>query len=247
MIVGFACPLSGQVAAIFVSLVGARRRGGWPVVAFLYGLAGLVGVGAWAYDAYEARQWYRDNPEAFSIEWNEEGTEVGVRTGEGVWWVPVDQCPNVETETASEMGTQSLDGYIEVSVGSDVPHMRLYPSERRVECLLADLPLSDATLAEALGVALDAEPLRPYLPEGPTLLLRGSRLPPMDSIRVDARPVHIADGSAADVIEIRLLDPQPDRVVAALEMYQEGVSARIESTRAGDGPWVATVQSLTER
>ena len=236
-----------QVAAIGVSVVGARQHGRWPVVASLYGLAVLAAGGAWAYEKYETRQWYRDNPEAFSVDWNEAGTEVGVRTGEGVWWVPVDQCPNVEDETHSEMGTQSRDGYVEVSVGSDVPHMRLHVSKQRVECLLTDLPLSDTDLASALAAALNVEPLRQYLPEDSTLLVIGTRLPSMDSVRVDSRPVRATDRADANVIEIRLLDPQSDRVVVALEIYQEGVSAQIEASRAGDEPWTATVESLVER
>lgn len=235
-----------QVAAIGLSVYSARQRGGVPVVASLYALAVLAGVGAWVYEKYETQQWYRDNPEAFSVDWNDAGTEVGVRTGEGVWWVPVDRCPNVADETMYEMGTQSRDGYVEVSVDSDVPHMRLYVADRRVECLLTDLPITDADLASALATALDVEPLRPHLPEGNTLLLAGSRLPLLDSVRVDDRPIRIAEGWEGNVLEIRFLDPQPDRVQVVVDLYREGVSAQIESVRTGDSPWTATVQSLTE-
>jgi len=246
-IVGMVLGVALQVAAIGVSLFGARQRGGFPVVASLYGLAVLAAVGAWALEKYEMQQWYRDNPEAFSLDWNEEGTEVGVRTGDGVWWVPVDECPGAGTDPMLGMGSMSRDDYVEIEFQSDRPHMRLHVSEQRVECLLTDLPLSDADLASALATALDAEPLRQYLPDDSTLLILGTRVPSMDSVRVDGRPVRVTDRADANVIEIRLLDPQPDGVAVALEIYQEGVSAQIEASRAGDGPWTAAVQSLVER
>ncbi|GAB5536761.1 MAG: hypothetical protein Rubg2KO_30100 [Rubricoccaceae bacterium] len=243
-VVGMILGVALQVAAIGVSVYGAWKRGGVPVVASLYGLAVLAAIAAWVYTLYENRQWYRDNPEAFSVEWNDEGTEVGVRTSEGVWWVPVDQCPNVEDETMYEMGTRSVDGYVEVSVSSDVPHMRLHVADQHVECLLTDLPLSDADLASALEAALNVEALRLHLPEDSTLLVAGLRLPPLDSVRVDGRPVRLAEGSEATFIDIRLIDPQPDRVRVDLGIYQTNASAQITTSRAGDGSWIASVQSL---
>lgn len=244
--VGVALGFALQVGAIGVSLWGAKTRGGIPVVASLYGLAVLAAIGAWVYNQYEMRQWYRDNPEAFSVNWNEAGTEVGVRTGEGVWWVPVDQCPNVEDETRFEMGTQSRDGYVEVSVNSDVPHMRLYVDEQRVECLQTDLPLAEADLASALAAALEVEALRPHLPEGDTLLLTGWRLPAFDSVRVAERSVRSAEGWETGAIQIRLLDPQPDRVEVELEVFQPYTSARVETVRGDDGSWEASLASLDD-
>ncbi|MEO0560392.1 MAG: hypothetical protein AAF170_19670, partial [Bacteroidota bacterium] len=230
-----------QIGAIGVSLWGARKRGGIPVVASLYGLAVLAAIGAWVYNQYEVRQWYRDNPEAFSVDWNEAGTEVGVRTGEGVWWVPVDQCPNVEDETLFEMGTQSRDGYVEVSVNSEVPHMRLYVAEQRVECLQTNSPLGDADLASALAAALEVEALRPHLPEGDTLLLAGWRLPALDSVRVVERPARTAEGWEVGAVQVRFLDPQPDRVEVELEIYQPSyTSARVKTARLDDGSWEAS-------
>lgn len=244
---GLVLGLALQVGAVGVSLWGAYRRGGIPAVASLYGLAALVAAGAWAYERFETRQWYRDNPEAFTIEWNEEGTEVGVRTGDGVWWTPLDECPGAGSDPMLGLGSVSRNGYADVEVQSDRPHMRLHIADRRVECLLTDLPLSRADLSRALATALDVDALRSHLPEDSTLLLMGGRLPPMDSVRVDGRPVRVTDRADANVIEIRLLDPQPDRVTVDLEIYQEGVSAQIASTRTGEGPWTATVQSLSER
>ena len=247
LIVGAMLGAGLQLAAIVVSVVGARQRGGWPVVASLYGLAVLAAIGAWAYEKYETQQWYRDNPEAFSIDWNEEGTEVGVRTGDGVWWVPVDQCPNVEDETIFEMGTQSRDGYVEVSVNSDVPHMRLYVDEQRVECLQTDLPLAEADLASALAAALEVEGLRPHLPEGDTLLLTGWRLPALDSVRVVERPVRAAEGWETGVTQVRFLDPQPDRVEVELEIYQPSyTSAHVKTARLDNGSWEASLASLDD-
>ncbi len=128
-----------QVAAVVLSVVGARGRGR-PIVAMVYGGLALGVVGLYVLAQVQTHLHYRANPGTASLNPTEDGTGVEVESIVGRRRVRYDRCPGGDPDALST-GFDAQDGYLDVSRGSGRPYMRIYTEQAAEACLVDGSPV----------------------------------------------------------------------------------------------------------